>query len=129
MCMCACVRSEALAALATVAPRTKRYLGVRSDSEVCKISRSPLVRCGCEPASLVLCACVHVYMVLISVRQRWWVSITHHLCSSSKSLKSQCFQGFPGLFLEQLPGTLFQKAHIVVPKGLIWIILKAEVGC
>lgn len=116
MCMCACVRSEALAALATVMPRTKRYLGVRSDSEVCKISRSPLVRCGCEPVSLVLCACVHVYMVLISVRQRWWGSITHHLCVSVKKLKSQCFQGFRDVFLAQLPGTLCQKVNIVVSK-------------
>ena len=61
MCACSCVRSEALAALAPVAPRTKQDFGVRSDSEVCKILRRTLVRCGCdagEPDAVCMCACV-----------------------------------------------------------------------
>lgn len=116
MCMCACVRSEALAALATVMPRTERHSGVRSDSGVCRMACSPMVRCGCEPAMPgAVCACIHVYCSDIRAPEVVG-SITHHLCSSSKSLKSQCFQGFRGYILEQLPGTLFQNDALLFQK-------------
>lgn len=85
MCMCACVRSEALAALATVMPRTERHSGVRSDSGVCRMACSPMVRCGCEPAMPgAVCACVHVYRS-DTVRQRWWVVLPTTSVSVSKS--------------------------------------------
>lgn len=113
MCACACVRSEALAALAPVAPRTKQDFGVRSESEVCKILRRTLVRCGCEPVSLVLCAHVCMCASLWTLAPEVVGSITHHLCVSVKSLKSQCLQRFRGIFLAQLPGTLCQKVILL----------------
>ena len=89
MCACACVRSEALAAFAPVMPRTEHHSGVRSDSGACRMVRSPLVRCGCEPAMPgAVCACMHVCVALDPCAEVVG-SITHHLCSSSKSLKSQ----------------------------------------
>lgn len=117
MCMCACVRSAAFAALAPVMPRTERDSGVRSDSGVCRIACSPLVRCGCdagEPVSVCMCACVYG-----ADRPCAEVvgSITHHLCVSVNNDKSQCFQRFPGIFLTQLPGTLCQKSYFFVSKG------------
>ena len=116
MCMCACVRSAAFAAFAPVMPRTERHSGVRSDSGACRMARSPMVRCGCdtgEPVSVCMCACVRPSDRLA---RRWWVSITHHLCVSVNNDKSQCFQGFRGYILAQLPGTLCQKVNIVVSK-------------
>jgi hypothetical protein len=73
MCVCACVRSAALAALAPVKPRTEHHSGVRSESEACRMARRTLVRCGCdagEPVPVCMCACVYGSDRLA---RRWWV--------------------------------------------------------
>jgi hypothetical protein len=94
MCVCACVRSAALAALAPVMPRTERHSGVRSDSEACRMACSPMVRCGCdagEPVSACMCACVYGSDRLA---QRWWVVLPTTSVSVSIMIKVNVFNGF-----------------------------------
>ena len=103
MCMCACVRSAAFAALAPVMPRTERDSGVRSGSEVCRIACSPLVRCGCdagEPVSACMCACVYDSDRLA---RRWWVVLPTTSVPVPIMIKVNVFNGFRVYFWNNYP--------------------------
>jgi hypothetical protein len=117
MCVCACVRGAALAALAPVMPRTKRHSGVRSESEACRMARRTLVRCGCdagEPVSACMCACVYGADRLA---QRWWVVLPTTSVPVPIFHKSQCLQRFPGSIFGTTTRNTVPKSTYCCSKG------------